>query len=128
MTQKNDPFLFLHDDQKGMYYVFLVNPTNYAYTNIKRKMGSFFSGDAGTDDLLQIGPSISDLGKLPKNSYIQIDKIHWMARDFTSFYDLELTREDDDIQHITGEVLKYNPPYPKVMIAYGLNKEGWILT
>jgi hypothetical protein len=127
MALKNNPFLLLHQDQEGLYYVFLVNPTNHDYTNVRKTAGAFFSGDGGTDDFLDLGQSVLDLGELPKNSYIQIDKIHWMARDFTTYYNLDLIRDSNNVTHLKSSVLKYNPSSPIVMVAHGLNKSGWIL-
>jgi hypothetical protein len=121
---QNSPFLLLNTDGDGMYYVFLVNPTNKKYENVKKLTGAFTSID---NDLLETSKAVFILPELQPNSYIQIDDIDWRERDFTIWYQLDLISEDGTKMYLKGSVPKYLDKEEKELIAYGVNKEGWAL-
>lgn len=121
---QNKPFLLLTEDQKGMYFVFLVNPTDRKYVSNKKLTGAFTSMG---DDLLETSKAVFELPELLPNSYIQIDDIDWRERDFTIWYQLDLTSEGGSKVYLTGSVPKYLSAVEKKLIAHSINKEGWVL-
>lgn len=121
--KQNAPFLFLTEDGKGMYYVFLVNPTDTKYIKVKKLTGSFTSMG---DDLIETGKAVFDLPALQPHSHIQIDNIDWRERDFTIWYQLDLTSEENTRIYLKGSVPK-RIVSNKEFVAYGVDQEGWVL-
>ncbi len=122
LTQ-TEPFLALVKNGE-LYDVFLVNPTDIKYVEVKKLTGGYASGD---DFAIETSKKVSDLPELNAHSYIKMDDIHYTERDYIIWYELDFTLEDGSKMYKKGSVPKYILEKTHT-IAYNLNKEGWELT
>lgn len=118
------PFLFLQDIAGEFYTVFLVNPTNQKYTSVKKLTGAFTSIG---DDLLETSKAVFNLPGISPHSHIKVDDIEWRERDFTVWYQLDLSLENGSEMYLKGSVPKYLYSENKEFVRFGIDKEGWVL-
>ena len=124
--QEKQPFLILTTrDKEDVYHVFLANPTNQKYTKVKKLTGAFTSAGNG-EDLLETSKAVFDLPDLSPHSSIEIDTIHYLERDFTVWYQLDLATEQGTWKYLRGSVPK-SLPDGDIKSVDLFKEEGWVL-
>ncbi len=120
-TEETQPFLALVENG-DLYDVFLINPTDIKYPGIKKLTGGYASGD---DFVIETGKAVFDLPELKPHSFIKIDDIHYIERDYIIWYELDFLLEDGSKIYKKGSISKYYLDKAS-LIEYNFNKEGWI--
>jgi hypothetical protein len=121
----NEPFLaLLKITDDGYYPLYLVNPTDIAYKDIKQLTGAFCSGD---DCYIETSKKVSNLPELGPKTFIKIEDIDYRDRDYVIWYDFDFIQNNTDVKYKIGSVPKYSNDSDKEYVGYGINQYAWVL-
>jgi len=87
-----NPFIGIVENKEGefeiydKYSVYIINPTNREYSNIKMLSG-MFCGDS--DGLIESSKFVKDFGVLKPRSALKIDTIGFVESDYVVWYSLD---------------------------------------